>query len=47
MLCEIEKNRITVVMKDETDIIVYISASPIGRTVILVLMYAETLYEQL
>jgi hypothetical protein len=39
MLCEIEKNRITAVMKVETDIIIYILASPIQQAVI---MYVKT-----
>jgi len=42
MLCEIEKKRITAVMKVEIDIITYISASPIQQAVILVIMYVKT-----
>ena len=42
MLCEIEKNRITAVMKVEIDIITYISASPIQQAVILMIMYVKT-----
>jgi hypothetical protein len=34
--------RITAVLKVETDIITSIAASPIGRAVILVIMYVET-----
>ena len=34
---------LTAVMKAETDIITSITASPIGRNVILVILYVETL----
>ena len=36
------KNRVTTALNVETDIIASITASPIGRTVILVIMYVET-----